>query len=424
VGKPAHRRRRRPDPGKEDPVGVLRTNRRAFLRSSLIAAGWAPFSGIRPTFGEDLRIDATISRLAGEAELSMLFRGTTAAECRAWQEEFRSTLGRLLGETTPPKEWTVEEESRRQLQDHVRHELLLKAAGVATLPLYLLVPADQRSRRKRPAVVCIHGHGPYGHHPVVGRTDFDDPDMTEGVREHIERAHYDYGLQFVRRGYVVVAPCLIPFGRRLDPELYGDEDPCAVTFVRMQALGKLPIAANLRDLRWCLDFLETRPEVDRDRIGCAGLSYGGRMTMLVSAMDERIKVAAVSGALNLLQERITNRYSCGSQIIPGLLEYGDFSEIGSLIAPRPCVWEVGSTDSLIVDEWDAVFRERLERAYRALDASEDLHFDEFVGGHRWSGCVAYPLFERVLWNIQSEDLTLKWQSESQNAIACSILPAS
>jgi dienelactone hydrolase len=189
---------------------------------------------------------------------------------------------------------------------------------------------------------------------------------------------------------------MIPFGRRVERERYKDQDPCAVTFVRMQALGKLPIAQNLRDLRWCIDFLQSRPEVMPERIGCAGLSYGGRMTMLVSALDQRIRVAAVSGALNLLQERIAHPYSCGSQVIPGLLRYGDFAEIGSLIAPRPCVWETGSEDGLIVPDWDTIFRERLERAYRALDAEDHLYFDEFEGGHRWNGEVALPLFDRVL----------------------------
>ena len=372
-------------------------NRRTFLKSSAIAVGAVPLLRPRPSIGgRDDLVDGAIGRLAREAELSMLFRGTTAEECRSWQGEFRSTLTRLLGRTTPPEHWTVEEESRREFADHVRCELLLKADQVASVPLYLLVPRDGQDGGRRPAVLCVHGHGAYGHHPVVGRTDFDAPEVSKGVTESIERANYDYGLQFVRRGYVVVAPCLIPFGRRLNRALYGETDPCATTFVRMQAVGELPIAANLHDLRWCLDLLEARPEVDPYRIGCAGLSYGGRMTMLASAMDKRIKVAAVSGALNLLQERITHRYSCGSQIIPGLLKYGDYSEIGSLIAPRPCVWEVGSTDALIVDEWDDTFRGRLERAYQALGVLSHLYFDQFVGGHRWSGRLAYPLFERTL----------------------------
>ena len=153
---------------------------------------------------------------------------------------------------------------------------------------------------------------------------------------------------------------------------------------------------ELRDLRWSIDLLQSRAEVDTERIGCAGLSYGGRMTMMVSALDQRIKVAAVSGALNLMQERMSLRHSCGSQMIPGLLNYGDYSEIGSLIAPRPCVWETGSTDSLIVPEWDDVFRSRMRRVYESLEAADRLRFDQFEGGHSWSGRIAYPLFDQVL----------------------------
>ena len=120
------------------------------------------------------------------------------------------------------------------------------------------------------------------------------------------------------------------------------------------------------------------------------------MTMLVSAMDERIRVAAPSGAFNLLQERMTLRHSCGSQIIPGLLKYGDYSEIGGLIAPRHCVWEIGSDDPLISPRWAVLFRERLERVYQALGMADHLLFDNFEGGHQWKGRVAFPLFDKVL----------------------------
>ncbi len=320
----------------------------------------------------------------------MLFRGSTAEQCKAWQEQFRAKLNMLLGDTSPPPHWNVVEEDRRNLPDHVRYALLLESDGIPTLPLYFLVPNGLGKGQRVPGVLCVHGHGPFGNDAVVGRRDL------EGAAENIERHHYDYGLQLVRHGYAVVAPCLIPFGRRVDREKYHGQDPCAVTFVRMQALGKLPMAENLRDLRWCIDFLQSRPEVDAKRIGCAGLSYGGRMTMLVTAVDPRIRVAAISGALNLQQERLSDRHSCGSQIIPGLLQYGDYSEIGSLIAPRPCVWETGSVDPLIVSPWDELFRKRLRRAYRAYGALENLQFDRFEGGHAWSGRLALPLFDQVL----------------------------
>ena len=118
--------------------------------------------------------------------------------------------------------------------------------------------------------------------------------------------------------------------------------------------------------------------------------------MLTAAVEPRIKVAIASGALNVMQERIEGPYSCGAQVIPGLLKYGDVPEIASLIAPRPCMWEVGEKDGLISPKWAQDALSRMERAYRSLGAEKNLLVDRFEGGHRWNGPAAYRLLGRVL----------------------------
>jgi hypothetical protein len=118
--------------------------------------------------------------------------------------------------------------------------------------------------------------------------------------------------------------------------------------------------------------------------------------MLTAALEPRVRVAVVSGALNVMRERIGKPYSCGAQVIPGLLQYGDVPEIASLIAPRPCLWEVGSKDSLIDPELADKALTRIRRAYRALHAEENLHLDRFDGGHRWNGERVYPFLDRRL----------------------------
>lgn len=335
-------------------------------------------------------LDSEIRRASREAPLSLQFQGNLSAEFADWQKKFSGRLKALLGPTDPPPAWTTAGAAPVELPECWRWEYRLEAKGFPALPLYLLVPKGMKPGEKRPAVLCVHGHGLFGSDPVVGRTDL------PGVIAAIGAANYDYGLAFVKRGYVVAAPCLIPLGQRSEAGKDPASDPCAVALVRLQALGRLPISENLRDLRWSLSFLQSRAEVDGDLLGCAGLSYGGRMTMLVTAVDDRIRVAAVSGALNLLQERILGAYSCGSQIIPGLLQIGDFSDIGCLIAPRPCVWEIGSEDQLIRQPWDGMFRGSLERAYLASGHPESLRFDQFQGGHQWHGTVAYQVFDAIL----------------------------
>ena len=156
------------------------------------------------------------------------------------------------------------------------------------------------------------------------------------------------------------------------------------------------MAENLRDALWSLALLSRHDRVDPERLGCVGLSYGGRMTMLAAALAPNVRIAVVSGALNLMQERITGRYSCGAQVIPGLLQFGDVPEIASLIAPRPCLWEVGRQDALMVKEWMEPALERMRPAWRAHGAADALEVDSFDGGHRWNGVKAYPLLDRVL----------------------------
>ncbi|MEX0703497.1 MAG: prolyl oligopeptidase family serine peptidase [Planctomycetales bacterium] len=335
-----------------------------------------------PTTSERIRADAKA------APLAMRFDGSTPDDLAEWQKKFGSQLKSLLGPHRPPEEWETIVEHRQEFDDFVRERLVLKAEGHSDLPLYRLLP-NPLPEKPCPGAVAIHGHS--GVFPVVGLRE------AEGKLEEAPPNHYDYGRDLARRGYIVVAPCMTPFHPREPREGYpAGSDRCAVTFVRMQLLGKLLIAENLRDCLWCVEMLAQDARVDAERLGCLGLSYGGRMTMLTTALEPRIRVAAISGAANVMQERIQLRYSCGAQVIPGLLQYGDVPEIGSLIAPRPCVWEIGSRDGLIDPNWANEAMQRIDRAYRAAGAADNLYVDRFEGGHIFHGKVTYPLFDKIL----------------------------
>lgn len=352
----------------------------------------------RLAWGDEIpALDEQLAALAQQAPLSLQFTGSTADECRRWQAEFGAKLRALLGPHSPPAQWDSVLERTVELADHVRQERLLVAEGLASVPYHLLLPraagqaASGSGAGRRPAILALHGHGVYGHDSVAGVAE------TTQARQAIEAANYDYGRQFARRGYVVAAPCLLPFGRRRHPDPARRQgDACAATYVRLQLLGRLLMAENLRDCLWTFAELARRPEVDPARIGVVGLSYGGRMTMLTAAVEPRLRVAVASGALNCMQERIQTAYSGGCQVIPGLLEYGDVPEIASLIAPRPCLWETGSRDALIKPQWAEQALERMGRAYRALGADDRLMVDRFEGGHRWHGVAACELLDEVL----------------------------
>jgi len=353
--------------------------------SANIAAPADPPSTSVPTANDE------IVRAATAAPLAMQFHGSTPEELAAWQRTFAAKLRELIGPHSPPAQWTVKALSTREFPDHTREELLLEADGTPSLPLYVLRPKASGQTRF-PIVLCLHGHGPFGNDPVAGVDD--TPELQQAIHE----ANYDYGRQLVREGYLAVVPCFTPFGRRLDPKLRESRtDQCAVEFVRLMYLGRTLIGENLRDALWALDYASSRDDARPDRIGCVGLSYGGRMTMMVAALDPRIRVAVISGALNVFQERIQNAgYSCGAQVIPGLLQFGDTPEIGSLIAPRPTIWEVGRKDPLAVARWVENATERLQRAYAAAGKPASIQVHHFDGGHVWNGETALPLLAKTL----------------------------
>ena len=96
---------------------------------------------------------------------------------------------------------------------------------------------------------------------------------------------------------------------------------------------------RLWDLQRCVDYLEAMPEVDRKRIGCAGLSLGGEMAMWLGAMDERIAATVSAGFLTVMDQMEQNHCLCWK--FDGLRELVDFADIYSMIAPRPLMCQNG-----------------------------------------------------------------------------------
>src|SRR5258705_227452 len=87
-----------------------------------------------------------------------------------------------------------------------------------------------------------------------------------------------------------------------------------------------------------IDFLQSLPDVDAERIAVTGASGGGTQTFLVSAVDPRVKVAAPVNMISAIMQG----GACESA--PGL-RLGTFNvEIGALMAPRPLLMVSASAE--------------------------------------------------------------------------------
>ena len=96
--------------------------------------------------------------------------------------------------------------------------------------------------------------------------------------------------------------------------------------------GRTLMGERLWDLMRCVDYLEALPEVDAQRMACAGLSLGGEMAMWLGAMDLRMAATVSAGFLTMMDQMEENHCMCWK--FEGLRALVDFPDIYALTAPR------------------------------------------------------------------------------------------
>jgi dienelactone hydrolase len=102
------------------------------------------------------------------------------------------------------------------------------------------------------------------------------------------------------------------------------------------------------EMRRGLDYLYDHPHADRARLGVTGLSGGGWQTLVLSALDERVKVAVpVAGYASLSTKIEARKYGdLGDyeQNATDFLENQDFTHLTALRAPRPTLLAYNAED--------------------------------------------------------------------------------
>ena len=122
-----------------------------------------------------------------------------------------------------------------------------------------------------------------------------------------------------------------------------------------------------------LDYLASRPEVDRSRLGCVGLSMGGYRTYVLAALDPRIKAAVDVGWMtsfaSQIKQHVVNTIGFSFHI-NGLYRYMDFPDFAALVAPRALLVINGSQDRLFAPEGVTAAFEKIARCYAKAGAPD------------------------------------------------------
>ncbi len=226
--------------------------------------------------------------------------GSSPEQATAWQGQVRARLAEVLkindlaGSRVPlrPKLLSSEPASN----GHSVREVEFSSTADRRIKALVTVPAPAVPGVRLPAVVCIHGHG------GQRRSTYDPTSIYKG-----------FAAELAATGYVTIA--------------------CDVGQHKLSDPARTLIGDRLWDLIRCVDLLESLPEVDAQRIGCAGLSLGGEMAMWLAAMDQRVQACVSCGFLTWMDRMEEGHCMCWKT--PGLRELVDFPDIYALIAPRP-----------------------------------------------------------------------------------------
>ena len=141
-----------------------------------------------------------------------------------------------------------------------------------------------------------------------------------------------------------------------------------------------------------VDFLQSLPDVDPDRIGCTGASGGGTQTFLLTAVDDRVKVSA---PVNMISHYMQGGCICENQA--NLRLDTNNMEIGALMAPRPLLMVSASGDW--TRETPRVEFPAVQSVYRLLGAGHKAQTMQTMADHnfnRESREAVYAWFGRWL----------------------------
>ncbi len=271
-------------------------------------------------------------------------------------------------------------------ETHSKNGLIFKKVVLSCseglyMPMYIIEP--HRGRTNIP-VIAIHGHGSDGKEGLAGNCP-----------ENGLRFNYTYATTMAEKGHTVFVPDLCGSGERLEDisKNRGFSSSCIDINNAAISLGFSLQTIIVFELMGLIDYIEYLG-LNTDKLISIGFSGGGLSGILLSALDERVKLSYISGMFHGFKDTILYNNLCGCNFIPHLWQNFDMGELASLICPRPLIIEYGRQDPLngsrgignVLDQLDT-----LKKAYNIMN-SQNLHIFAEKGVHKFYG-AGYDIIE-------------------------------
>jgi hypothetical protein len=295
---------------------------------------------------------------------------------RAWRDRARAVREQMLvtlGLWPLPPKADLQPEVFGKVE---RDGYTIEKVVLRTLPGFALCgnlyrPKDATG--KVPGLLCPHGHWPDGR-----------------VNPEVQARC----IRWAKLGCVVFLYDMVG---------YNDSKPFGHAFLndRLRRWGlSLATLQTWNSIR-ALDWLTTLPDVDAARIGCTGESGGGTQTFLLTALDDRVKVAAP-----VVMVSDSFQGGCACENAAGLRIGTDNVEFAALAAPRPLKL-VGATGDWTARTMTNAYP-RLREVYQLVGVPDRLSADVFDFPHNYNQTTrnaVYAFMARWLLGVDDADST-------------------
>ncbi len=316
------------------------------------------------------KVGPSLQNLADETARRLAHNAKTPEEHEAWRKQFKAKMLELLGHMPRRVPLDVKWAEKKEFDTFVRHKVYVRSTENYWAPAYYFVPKELGG--KTPAIVCLHGHS--GIYPYI----------REGNKRDLEKCKKystDYAVYLAEHGYITIAPVVRGWN---ETSLFKDRHSCRPITMSTFMIGMTPMGLRCWDASRLIDFLETQPEVDSERIGVGGLSGGGTLTMYMHILDDRVKLIMIGGAFSSYRASIYSIEHCICNCLPHVLEWGEMSDVVALNAPRPVLLINGINDLIFPIKQAREGYEKLKKIYTMLGVPENVDADFFDGPHAWS----------------------------------------
>ena len=241
-----------------------------------------------------------------------------------------------------------------------------RVPGILLIPHGVAQPA--------PAVLYHHEHG--------GKYA-----LGKDAALHVRENGYAPGIALAEAGFVVLCIDCYGFGERNIQGPAGIAESGAITeqslFKHFLWQGKSLWGMILHDDLCAFEILRSRPEVDENRIGVAGMSLGASRSTWVAALDDRVKaVAPISQMTRYRDFADQAHYRLHSiyYFMHGMLTSGlDMEHLVALTAPRYQLILTGDSDPLSPISGIHAVAAYAREVYASMDAADQFELRLWQG---------------------------------------------